>query len=228
VSPPLAPDPVAERALRARLRECLSGTVPGDPAEARLAGLPVEVSRRLRHLVPQDLTPAAVLVPIVNHPDQLTVLLTERAPDLRHHPGQIAFPGGRFEPGESDPVAAALRETEEEIGLERRHVEVLGFLPDHLVITGYRVTPVVALVEPGTPFRLDPLEVAAVFEVPLRHVLDPANHRARPRTVADTVVLLHDIPYGTRNIWGATAGMLITLAQLLSAVTGAREAARRG
>jgi 8-oxo-dGTP pyrophosphatase MutT (NUDIX family) len=228
VTPSVPRAAVAERDLRVLLRQRLAGSTPGNPAEARLGGLPLEIGRGLRHLLPENPTPAAVLIPIVNHPDGLTVLLTERAADLRHHPGQISFPGGRLEPGESDPVAAALRETEEEIGLDRRHVEVLGFLPDHLIITGYRVTPVVALVAPGAPLTLDPVEVAAVFEVPLSHVLDPANHRPRQRAVGDGHVMLTDIPYGTRNIWGATAGMLVTLHELLTAAPDPREAARRG
>ena len=215
-----------EAALRALLRARLAGTRPGDGSDERFLGLPPEQSRRFRHLAPATLTPAAVLVPIIDHPEQLTVLLTERAPDLRHHPGQVSFPGGRFEPGDADAVAAALRETEEEIGLERRYVEVLGFLPDHVIFTGYRVTPVVGLVAPGAPLTLDATEVASVFEVPLRHVLDPANHRARPRDDRDDWPPLHDIPFGTRNIWGATAGMLITFARLLA--SGPDASASRG
>jgi len=228
VSPSPHLSPVAERDLRSLLRARLAGTAPGDPADARIAGLPPEISRPLRHLLPEHPTPAAVLIPIVDHPDELTVLLTERAADLRHHPGQISFPGGRLEPSESDPVAAALRETEEEIGLDRRYVEVLGFLPDQLIITGYRVTPVVALVAPGTAFKLDPVEVAAVFEVSLRHVLDPANHRPRQRTLGGRSVMVYEIPCGTRNIWGATAGMLVGLAEVLARGAGAAETAGRG
>ncbi|MCZ8131483.1 MAG: CoA pyrophosphatase [Steroidobacteraceae bacterium] len=155
-----------------------------------------------------------MLVPVVDHADGLAILLTERAADLRNHPGQIAFPGGRVEAGES-PVDAALRETEEEIGLGRAHVEVLGYLPDHLVISGFRVTPVVAFVRPGALLRLDPVEVAATFEVPLAYVLDPGNHRSRMRPLGDGHVEVFDIPFGKRNIWGATAGMLMTLCALL-------------
>jgi 8-oxo-dGTP pyrophosphatase MutT (NUDIX family) len=161
-----------------------------------------------------------VLVPLVHHADGLTVLLTERAADLRNHPGQISFPGGRIEAGES-PLDAALRETEEEIGLDRRHVEVLGYLPCHLIVSGYCVTPIVARVPPGIPLRLDPVEVAGIFEVPLAHVLDPANHRGRIRKFGDDEVEVFDIPYGKRNIWGATAGMLLTLGGLLD-VAGER------
>ena len=218
----------AEPELRALLRARFAGTTPGAPDDDRFVGLPAGASRRFRHLVPDPATPAAVLVPIVDHPDGLTVLLTERAADLKHHPGQIAFPGGRLEPGDADPVATALRESREEIGLDRRDVEVIGFLPAHLIITGYRVTPVVGFVAPGRPLRLDPVEVASVFEVPLRHVLDPANHHPRPRNFEGGQVMLYDIPYGTRTIWGATAGMLITLYHFLFDRTDAREARQVG
>ena len=197
--------------LRARLARAVA------PEEARLAGLSPELSRRYRHLVPPNPTPAAVLVPIVDRGAELHVLLTERAPGLRLHAGQISFPGGRLEPLDLGAVAAALRETEEEIGLPAAQVEVLGLLPDHLIISGYRVTPVVGLVTPGAPLKLDPNEVARVFEIPLAFVLDPRNLRLRERPIGTDVVEVYDIPYGGRNIWGATAGMLMTLAQLLGA-----------
>ena len=203
--------------LRQRLRARLAGTSPGGAATERLAGLSPADSVRFRHLLPESLTAAAVLVPIVDHADGLTVLLTERAPELRHHPGQIAFPGGRLEAGDADPVAAALRETREEIGLDPRHIEVLGFLPNHLIVTGYRVTPVVGLIAPGVPLTLDPLEVAAVFELPLVYLLDPAHHRAARRSIGGTEIEVYDIPFGMRNVWGATAGMLMTLYWLLAA-----------
>ena len=212
-----APGGATTPELRARLRACLAGTRPSGPGEGTLAGLPREISDRYRHLLPATLTPAAVLVPVLDHADGLTVLLTERAPDLRHHPGQISFPGGRAETKDAGPIETALRETEEEIGLARSAIDVLGFLPDHLIVTGYAITPVVALVAPGTPLRLDPVEVASVFEVPLAYVLDPANHRLRRRPAGDGILELYDIPYGQRNIWGATAGMLLTLGRLLSA-----------
>jgi 8-oxo-dGTP pyrophosphatase MutT (NUDIX family) len=203
--------------LRELLRARLAGTRPSAPGEGTLAGLPRELGDRYRHLLPAVLTPAAVLVPVVDHADGLTLLLTERAPDLRRHPGQISFPGGRLEASDAGPVEAALRETEEEIGLPRAAVEVLGFLPDHLIVTGYSVTPVVALVAPGTPLTLDPVEVAGVFELPLAYVLDPANHRLRKRPLGDgSTIDLYDVPYGTRTVWGATAGMLLTLYRLLS------------
>jgi 8-oxo-dGTP pyrophosphatase MutT (NUDIX family) len=144
------------------------------------------------------------------------VLLTERAADLRNHPGQISFPGGRREADE-DALGAALRETEEEIGLARQHVDVLGYLPDHLIVSGYRVTPVVAAVPPGLPLRMDPVEVASTFEVPLSFVMDPANLRSRIRRFGDDEVEVYDLPFGQRNIWGATAGMLLTLVRTIQA-----------
>ncbi len=210
-------------ALRARLRACLAGRYAPASELPTLAGLPPELTANYRHLLPPNPTPAAVLIPIVDHAAGLTVLLTERAPDLRHHPGQISFPGGRIEAGDSGPIDAALRETQEEIGLGREHVEVLGLLVDHVIMTGYRVTPVVGLVSPGTVLRIDPTEVAAVFEVPLVFVLDPANHRLRQRSIGAQLVEVYDMPYGTRNIWGATAGMLMSLYRLLAA-TSAEEA----
>lgn len=204
---------------RARLRERFAGSVPSGPDGVRIGGLPVDVSRQYRHLLPADCRPAAVLVPIVDRPEGLTVLLTERAQALRTHAGQIAFPGGRLEPTDRDAVAAALRETEEEIGLDRRFVEVLGYLEDQLVITGFRVTPVVALVTPGFTLRHDPSEVASSFEVPLAHVLDERNHRPRRVVLGGMEMPFKDIAWDGYTIWGATGGMLITLASTLNART---------
>lgn len=166
-------------------------------------------------LAPPNPVPAAVLVPIVERPEGLTVLLTRRASHLAHHPGQISFPGGRLEPGDESAVGAALRETQEEIGLPRAGVEVAGFLPDHLVITGYRVTPVVGFVQPRFETRLDATEVAEVFEMPLRFLFDTRNHVRRVREFAGESVELTDLPYGSYHIWGATAGMLMTLWHVL-------------
>ena len=207
--------PIGVVELRALLRARLSPVAP--PGEPRLAGLSPELSRRYRHLVPENPTPAAVLVPIVDRGAELHVLLTERAPGLRLHAGQISFPGGRLEPLDFGPVEAALRETQEEIGLAPSRVEVLGLLPDHLIISGYRVTPVVGLVTLDAPLALDPSEVARVFEIPLAFVLDTRNLRLRERPIGTDVVEVYDIPYAGRNIWGATAGMLMTLSQLLLA-----------
>jgi 8-oxo-dGTP pyrophosphatase MutT (NUDIX family) len=140
-------------------------------------------------------------------------LLTQRATQLRKHAGQISFPGGRIEPEDADPKAAALREAHEEIGLDARFVTVVGYLPDHILLSGFRVTPVVSFVRTGFELLLDATEVQDTFEVPLSFIFDPANHRLRRRRFGfgEVEMELCDIPYGDRNIWGATAGMLMTL-----------------
>lgn len=163
------------------------------------------------------LTPAAVLVPLVLRDGGPTVLLTRRTDHLHHHPGQVSFPGGRVEAGDEDPIATALRETQEEISLDRRHLELLGCLPLYRTGTGFEVTPVVALVSP--PFELvpDPFEVAEVFEVPLSFLMDARNHQRHRVTVRGEVREYYAMPYGDYFIWGATAGMLVSLRRLLFA-----------
>ncbi|MDQ2964132.1 MAG: CoA pyrophosphatase [Pseudomonadota bacterium] len=159
-----------------------------------------------RHGAP---TPAAVLVPLINREDGLTVLFTERSRDLPDHAGQISFPGGRVEPGDVDTGIAALREAEEEVGLQRERVTLLGRLEPYETVTGYRVTPVVGWVDPPFEIRADPVEVADIFEVPLAFLLDPANHQRHFRMVGNTRRDYYAIPYGDRFIWGATAAMLL-------------------
>ena len=185
-----------------------------------LAGASPEVVSRMRALLPERRVPAAVLVPLVEHAAGWTVLLTQRAQSLKDHAGQISFPGGRVEPGDESPWAAALRETQEEIGLKPDLVEFAGFLPDHVVITGFRVTPVVGFVNPAYQLRIAESEVHDVFEVPLDFILNAANHKLRRREIGDLSFEVHDIPYGERNIWGATAGMLMTLRRMLQAGPG--------
>jgi len=158
----------------------------------------------------EALTPAAVLVPIVLRPSP-TLLLTQRTAHLRDHAGQISFPGGRIEPEDAGALAAALRETEEEIGLASGHVEVLGFLPDYRTSTGFCVTPVVAFVRPPFALQPDPFEVAEVFEVPLSFLLDPANHQQHELHWRGRLRRYHAMPYGDYFIWGATAGMIMSL-----------------
>lgn len=180
------------------------------------AGFSAEVDAAVRQYFPTAPAAAAVLVPIVDREDGLTVLLTQRATHLKNHAGQISFPGGRIENTDEGPLAAALRETEEEIGLPRQRVTFTGYLEPHLVLTGYWVTPVVGFVQPGFALQLDRSEVDSTFEVPLLHVLDTANHKARERMLGTTKVRVYDIPYGEHHIWGATAGMLMSLYRLLS------------
>lgn len=180
-----------------------------------LAGATAEVLLQVRAALPESRVPAAVLVPLVERETGLTVLLTQRAQTLRDHAGQISFPGGRIEPDDQDAWYAALREAHEEIGLLPSSVEFAGYLPDHHVITGFRVTPVVGFVSPDYQLRIAEAEVHDVFEVPLDFILDATNHKSRQRQVAGLTIDVHDIPYGDRNIWGATAGMLMTLRRML-------------
>ena len=198
-------------------------TLGGARLRAALAGLP-DASATLApgqrgdfdlnpgaHRVRNMLVPAAVLIPLIEHASGTTVLLTQRTDHLNDHAGQISFPGGRVEPDDEGPVATALRETEEEIGLDRNRVEIMGGLDVYETGTGFSVTPVVGLVAPGFTLRLDALEVAEAFEVPLDFLLHPANHRRHSRVFDGVERHFYAMPYGTRFIWGATAGMLVNL-----------------
>ena len=160
--------------------------------------------------------PAAVLVPILNRAQGPTLLFTQRTAHLHDHAGQISFPGGRVDEGDADRIATALRETEEETGLAHEHVEILGQLPDYDIMTGFRVTPVVGWVQTPVGFKPDPFEVAEVFEVPLSFFLDPANHQRHSRIVNGVTRHFYAMPFGERYIWGATAGMLYSLYQVIS------------
>jgi 8-oxo-dGTP pyrophosphatase MutT (NUDIX family) len=167
-------------------------------------------------LPPEPLRPAAVLVALLERADGLQVLLTRRHENLRHHAGQISFPGGRIELSDDGPREAALREAYEEIGLDSRFVSVAGYLPDHVIVSGFLVTPVVAFVRPGFELLLDSGEVESTFEVPLNFLFDPRNHRMRRRRIGTSTqeIEVIDIPFGEHNIWGATAGMIFTLYRL--------------
>ena len=164
-----------------------------------------------------DPTPAAVLVPVVNRPEGLTLLLTQRSADLPDHPGQISFPGGRVEPGDLSLAHTALRETVEEVGLAQDRVHILGELADYETVTGYRVTPVVGWVEPPFMLKTDPVEVAEAFEVPLAFLLDPANQQRHYRVLGELRRDFWAIPWRDRYIWGATAAMLLILDRTLRA-----------
>lgn len=160
---------------------------------------------------------AAVLFPIVLGERETTVLLTRRTEGLRDHAGQISFPGGRVEPGDPSPEYTALRETREEIGLASRHVEIAGFLPEHRTVTGYRITPVVGFLTPPFDLRPDPAEVAEIFEVPLSFLLDPANHERHSHEHQGRTHHSYAMRYGRYFIWGATAGIIVSLARAMSA-----------
>jgi len=165
---------------------------------------------------PEIWKPAAVLVPLVNRAPGVTVLLTQRTADMPSHAGQIAFPGGRRATGE-DAVAAALRETEEEVGITRTFVDVVGAVDLYRTGTGFEITPIVGILSPGFTVRADPREVADVFEVPLEHFLDEVNHKLDSREYQGRQRRYYAMPYGERYIWGATAGMLKNLHFILTA-----------
>ena len=157
---------------------------------------------------------AAVLVPVVDHPDP-TVLLTLRTGGLSTHAGQIAFPGGKIDPDDASPLAAALREAEEEIGLDRHLVEPLGYLAPYLSGTGFRIVPAVARVDPGFRLTVNPHEVDDVFEVPLAFLMGPENHQQHSREWRGMMRTYYAMPFGERYIWGVTAGILRNLYERL-------------
>ena len=165
----------------------------------------------------EELTPAAVLFPIVQRSEAPTVLLTQRTTHLKDHPGQISFPGGRHESADPSPARTALREAAEEIGLSEAQVDIVGYLPEYRTATGFRVTPVVALVTPPFDLQLDSFEVAEVFEVPLAFLLDPANHQRHSLHYRGKLRHYYAMPYGRYFIWGATAGIIMSLYRALAA-----------
>jgi 8-oxo-dGTP pyrophosphatase MutT (NUDIX family) len=204
-------------ALRGLIEERLKDSRPPVQGDAVLpAGFSAQIDASVRQYFPPAPAAAAVLIPIIDREEGLTVLLTQRASHLRRHAGQISFPGGRVEPTDEGAFAAALRETEEEIGLSRHYVRFVGYLEPQLVLTGYWITPIVAFVQPGFTLKLDGSEVESTFEAPLAHVLDASNHRLRERLIGAASVPMYEIPYGPHQIWGATARMLVALYQLLS------------
>ncbi|MDE2230130.1 MAG: CoA pyrophosphatase [Alphaproteobacteria bacterium] len=166
--------------------------------------------------LPPGLRPAAVLVPIVDRAEGLALLLTQRHEKLSAHAGQISLPGGRIEPTDADAVAAALRETREEIGLPSDHVEVIGRLDTYVTGTGFEIVPVVALLEPPLALAPDPGEVTEVFEVPLALVANRANYRLETRQLKNGVRTFFVLSHESRYIWGATAGILVNLAEVLA------------
>jgi 8-oxo-dGTP pyrophosphatase MutT (NUDIX family) len=198
------------------------------PQAARLSDdalIPGGLEQDEFELRPRRLRAAAVLIPFVERPEGLQILLTRRTAHLHDHAGQISFPGGREEPEDGSPEVTALRETEEEIGLARANVEILGRLNRYITVTGYQVTPVAGLVR--TPFQLAPdeFEVAEIFEVPVAAVLNPDNHQRNTVVTRGARRRYYAIPHGRYYIWGATAAMLLNLYSFLCAGNGSTEPA---
>ncbi len=224
-SEPKSDDPKFGERVHLRAEDLLHRFEAGQPFGRRTAPDASGDPRRARG--DHDLNPdmyepgkalrkAAVLVPLVDRRDGFTVLLTRRTDHLHDHAGQVSFPGGGIDPGDADAAAAALRETEEEVGLPRRHIRLIGRLDTYLVRTGFEVTPVVGLVTPPFPVVPDEFEVAEVFEVPLSFFLAPGNKQRESRIFRGKRRYYYAYRYDDYFIWGATAGMIANLAEVLA------------
>ncbi|HEY8521345.1 MAG TPA: CoA pyrophosphatase [Gammaproteobacteria bacterium] len=207
-----AEKPLTFESIAARLAAC---GPPRDPRARLLEHVVGPVSPELERILEQPGRSASVLLGLIDRPGGLTLLFTERAAHLRDHAGQISFPGGRLAADEG-PVAAALREAGEEVGLDQRQVTVAGCLDPHLTGTGFVVTPVVGFVAGSFVARPDPAEVAGVFEVPLDYVLEPNAIRVMTRERYGTRFRVYELEYDGRRIWGATAAMLMTFRDVIS------------
>jgi 8-oxo-dGTP pyrophosphatase MutT (NUDIX family) len=205
--------PVTATDVFARARARLTLDIPEgltDPAVIPRRG-DHDVDPLMREIAAvRPIRPAAVLVPIVAHAEP-TVILTQRTAHLPEHAGQVSFPGGKIDPGDASPLAAALRETEEEIGLDRRFVEPVGYLDLYMTTLGYRIVPTIARVTPGFTITPNPDEVDAVFEVPLAFLMAEENHKLHSREWKGMQRTVYAMPYGERQIWGVTAGILRNL-----------------
>jgi len=196
---PVAVEARARAALDAAPRPSPDDAAHGDHAVAGLAPDPAALALA---------RPAAVLVPLLARPGGVTVLLTRRAAAMRAHAGQIAFPGGKVDPQDDGALGAALRETFEEVGLRPSDLSPLGFLGPYFSSSGFRITPVVAMVPPEAPLALNPSEVDRVFETPLAFLMDPANHLIHERETPGGVRRFFAMPFGEHYIWGVTAGII--------------------
>ena len=197
--------------LRGLIEHRLLDTHPStDPA---LSGsrLLADMDPLIQKIMPASWRAAAVLIPIIHHPNELTVLFTQRSQSLRTHAGQVSFPGGRMEEGDAGPFEAALRETHEEIGLPAQYITLAGYLDPQLTLSGFWISPVVAFIQPGFALQVDHREVDETFEVPLEFILNPANHVPVDRVVNGVTFPTIELHYEGHKIWGATAQMLLTL-----------------
>ncbi|HSG59047.1 MAG TPA: CoA pyrophosphatase [Woeseiaceae bacterium] len=201
-----------------KLRQRLAGTrEPADPLDVVMPLGSDSWPAGMRERLTATLTPAGVLIPLVDHgAGDLTMLLTERSAELTTHAGQISFPGGRMEAGDPDITVTALRETEEEVGLSRDLVSVIGYLRPMPTITGYAVTPVVGLVESGFELDIDTTEVASAFEAPLAFFLDDRNHKQVERELHGSKVTMVEYHFDGQRIWGATAFIIEKFLKVIS------------
>ena len=198
------------------LREKLAGTkAPDNPTDVVMPAGSERWPRFIRERIVQKLQPAGVLIPVLERSGQLSVLLTQRSAELKHHAGQVSFPGGRMEDADEDVVQAALRETHEEVGIPPEAITVIGYLDPMPTVTGYAVTPVVGMVSGDAPLRLDRTEVEYAFEVPLTYLLDERNERASRREYQGRTIPTVEFHYENERIWGATAHMVIELRKLI-------------
>ncbi len=200
----------------ARVRKRLAGTsMPPDPLAVDMT----DISRRMpeavvRGLLP-SLRPAGVLIPLIDRADRLSVLLTERSRSLKHHAGQVSFPGGGMEPHDTDIKATALREAHEEVGIHPADVEIAGYLMPTPTVTGFAITPVIGFVRENFTLKVDPIEVEMAFEVPLEFLMDKRNEQHSEREFNGVTMPVVTFHYEGHRIWGATAGMLVTLRKSL-------------
>jgi 8-oxo-dGTP pyrophosphatase MutT (NUDIX family) len=209
---PGAPRQVTAADIRARF------AASRPPKNPRAAVLPIGAEAlpgEMRAKMTGELTPAGVLIALIERHEQLHVLLTERSPELKHHAGQVSFPGGRMEAADRDIAMTALRETHEEVGIAPHQVEIAGFLRTTATVTGYAITPVVGLVAEPVNLSIDPVEVKTAFEVPLAFLLDAANRRHGHRDWQGQRIPMVSFDYDGQLIWGATAGIILELSDLL-------------
>lgn len=200
----------------AEIRERLIATrMPHDPLAVNMAEIKRFMPDSVLRQLTRNLRPAGVLVPIIERSGSLVVLLTERSAELRHHAGQVSFPGGGMEPGDADICATALREAHEEVGIQPREVDIAGYLEPTPTVTGFAVTPVIGFVDSSFVLCVEPREVKAVFEVPLDFLMDPRNEKHSQRDYQGTTIPVVTFHYAGQRIWGATANILITLRQKL-------------
>lgn len=198
--------------MRFRIVERLRGTRPADDPEREARAT---FSADAATLFPSSLTPAAVVLPLIDRPAGLSILMTRRSASLRDHPGQISLPGGRVDAHDADALATALRELWEELRIPARFVEVAGYLPPQAVVTGFVITPVVGFLPDGIDIQPDPVEVAEVFEVPLDFIMDPVNQVVAPRRVRGVDLTMIEFRHGPHRIWGATALILDSLRKIM-------------